>query len=81
MRTSADGFQIPTVLSGLSDMTWELTRWMAASKAAKSFVDGAFDPWGMHVNTYYLNMQLPTQSLSSMDAYLPSRTGMTRCSR
>jgi hypothetical protein len=66
-----DGFQVPTVLSGLSDMTWELTRWMAANTAAKSFVDGSFDPWGMHVNTDYLNMQLPTQSLSSMDAYLP----------
>jgi PBP superfamily domain len=66
-----DGFQIPTVLSGLSDMTWELTRWIAANHAAKSFVDGAFDPWGMHVNTDYLNMQLPTQSLSSMDPYLP----------
>ena len=52
-------------------MTWELTRWMAASTVTKSFVDGAFDPWGMHVNTDYLNMQLPTQSLSSMDAYLP----------
>jgi len=66
-----DGFQIPTVLSGLSDMTWELTRWMAANAAAKSFVDGSFDPWGMHVNTDYLNMQLPTQSLNSMDPYLP----------
>ena len=71
VATVGDGFQIPTVLSGLSDMTWELTRWMAASKTAKSFVDGSFDPWGMHVNTDYLNMQLPTQSLSSMDAYLP----------
>ena len=71
IATVGDGFQIPTVLSGLSDMVWELTRWMAASKAAKSFVDGSFDPWGMHVNTDYLNMQLPTQSLSSMDAYLP----------
>jgi PBP superfamily domain len=68
---NGDGFQIPTVLSGLSDMVWELTRWMAANSAAKSFVDGAFDPWGMHVNTDYLNMQLPTQSLSSMDPFLP----------
>jgi hypothetical protein len=66
-----DGFQIPTVLSGLSDMTWELTRWIAGNAAARSFADGAFDPWGMHVNTDYLNMQLPTQSLNSMDPYLP----------
>ena len=66
-----DGFQVPTVVSGQSDMTWELTRWIAASKAAKSFVDGTFDPWGEHVNTNYLDMQLPTATLSSMDPYLP----------
>jgi hypothetical protein len=66
-----DGFQVPTVVSGQSDMTWELTRWIAASKAAKSFVDGTFDPWGEHVNTNYLDMQLPTATLSSMDPYPP----------
>jgi hypothetical protein len=64
-----DGYQVPTVVSGESDMTWELTRWLAASKAAKSFVDGTFDPWGEHVNTDYLNLALPTQSFTSMDSY------------
>jgi hypothetical protein len=59
-----DGYQVPTVMSGESDMTWELTRWIAASKRT-------FDPWGEHVNTDYLNMQLPTNSLSSMDAFPP----------
>jgi hypothetical protein len=66
-----DGFQVPTVLSGESDMTWELTQWIAANQEAKSFVDGTFDPWGEHVNTDYLNMQLPTLSLNSMDPYPP----------
>jgi hypothetical protein len=66
-----DGFQVPTVLSGESDMTWELTRWIAASPAAKGFADGSFDPWGMHVNTDYLDMALPTNSLTSMDSFLP----------
>lgn len=66
-----DGYQIPTVISGESDMTWELTRWIAASKQAKSFVDGSFDPWGEHVNTDYLDMQLPTNSLNSMDSFAP----------
>ncbi len=42
-----DGFQIPTVLSGASDMTLELTRWIAADKDAKAFADGSFDPWGI----------------------------------
>jgi hypothetical protein len=66
-----DGFQVPTVLSGQSDMTWELTSWIAASKPAKAFADGAFDPWGAHVNTNYLNMTLPTNTLSPMDGYPP----------
>jgi hypothetical protein len=66
-----DGYQIPTVLGGESDMTYELTRWLAANSAAKSFADGAFDPWGEHVNTKYLRMQLPTNTLNSMDAYAP----------
>ncbi len=64
-----DGYQVPTVLSGESDMTWELTRWMAASPAAKGFIDGSFDPWGEHVNTDYLNLSIPTDSLVSMDPY------------
>ena len=66
-----DGFQIPTVLSGASDMTWELTSWIAANKSAKEFADGAFDPWGAHVNTDYLDMTLPTNTLSPMDPYPP----------
>jgi len=66
-----DGYQIPTVLGGESDMTYELTRWIAADSAARAFADGTFDPWGEHVNTDYLNMQLPTNSLNSMDAYPP----------
>lgn len=66
-----DGFQIPTVLAGESDMTWELTRWIAADKEAKEFVDGSFDPWGEHVNTDYLDMQLPTDTLNAMDPFAP----------
>ncbi len=66
-----DGFQVPTVLSGESDMTWVLTSWIAANKAAKSFADGAFDPWGEHINTDYMDMQLPTLSLNAMDPFPP----------
>jgi len=71
VATVGDGFQIPTVLSGQSDMTWEITSWIAADKPAKAFADGAFDPWGEHVNTDYLNMTLPTNTLNSMDPYPP----------
>lgn len=66
-----DGFQVPTVMSGESDMTWELTRWIAHDQAAMAFASGSFDPWGAHINTDYLNMQLPTNSLNSMDPYPP----------
>jgi hypothetical protein len=66
-----DGYQVPTVVAGESDMTWELTRWIATNAAAKQFADGSFDPWGEHINTDYLGMQLPTNSLSSMDPYPP----------
>jgi hypothetical protein len=71
VATVGDGYQVPTVMSGESDMTWEVTRWIAANKAGKSFVDGTFDPWGEHVNTDYLNMQLPTNSFNSMDPFAP----------
>jgi hypothetical protein len=69
VATVGDNYQIPTVLSGASDMTWELTRWVAADKNAKAFVDGTFDPWGSHVNTSYLNLQLPTDTLNAMDPF------------
>jgi hypothetical protein len=68
---AGDGFQIPTVLSGESDMTWELTSWIAANKSAKQFADGAYDPWGSHVNSDYLDMTLPTNTLSPMDPFPP----------
>ncbi len=71
VATVGDGYQIPTVMSGESDMTWVLTSWIAANKAAKSFADGAFDPWGEHINTDYLDMALPTLSLNAMDPYPP----------
>jgi hypothetical protein len=71
LASVGDGFQIPTVLSGASDMTSELTSWIAANKAAKAFADGAYDPWGAHVNTDYLNMTLPTDTLSPMDPFPP----------
>jgi hypothetical protein len=57
---------VPTVVSGLSDMTWQLTSWIAANKEAKAFADGAFAD-GEHINSNYVGMQLPTQSLNPMD--------------
>jgi hypothetical protein len=69
--SDANAYEIPTVLSGESDMTTELTTWIAKNKAAKSFAGGSFDPWGAHINSWYLGMTLPTNSLSSFDPFPP----------
>jgi hypothetical protein len=65
------GYEIPIVLSGDSDMTWETTSWIASNSAAASFLAGQFDPWGMHVNTYYLGLKYPVSGFLPMDPYLP----------
>jgi hypothetical protein len=65
------GDEIPIVLSGDSDMTWETTSWLASDPAASSFLAGQFDPWGEHVNTYYLGLKYPVNGFLPMDPYSP----------
>jgi ABC-type phosphate transport system substrate-binding protein len=65
------GDEIPIVLSGDSDMTWETTSWLASDPAASSFLAGQFDPWGEHVNTYYLGLKYPINGFLPMDPYPP----------
>ena len=60
---------MPTVESGHSDMTWEVTRWIAANPAGGGFMAGQFDKWGMHVNTDYLGLKYPTDSFTAQDSY------------
>jgi hypothetical protein len=70
LHTSGLGnWQIPTVQSGNSDMTWEVTRWIAGNTDAAGFMAGTFDPWAMHVNTDYLVQQYPTQAFNALDPY------------
>jgi ABC-type phosphate transport system substrate-binding protein len=61
--------QIPTVESGHSDMTWEVTRWIATNQAGDAFMAGQFDPWGTHVNTDYLGLKYPLDSFTGQDSY------------
>jgi ABC-type phosphate transport system substrate-binding protein len=58
---------VPTVLSGPSDMTWTATRWIGADSDASSFLAGAFDPYGMHVNTNYLRLTYPANTFQVQD--------------
>ena len=67
-------FQVPTVESGQSDMTWTVTRWIAANADAAGFLKGQFDPWGMHVNTDYEDtgtggVQYPANAFAAQDSY------------
>jgi hypothetical protein len=62
--------EVPIVLSGHSDMTYEVTRWIAGNQAAQQFLDGRPDPWGMHVNNYYLPTAKQPQ-LYPTDAFIP----------
>ena len=56
---------VPIVQSGHSDMTYEVTRWIAANRPARQFLADQPDPWGMRVNYYYSDVHYPT------DAFLP----------
>ena len=62
-------FQVPTVESGHSDMTWEVTRWIADNHPAQNFMAGHFDRFGMHVNTDYLGLKYPLDSFTGQDSY------------
>jgi hypothetical protein len=68
-------FQVPTVQSGHSDMTWFVTRWIEANSDAAAFLAGQFDPWGMHVNTDYetgangSGVTYPTDAFTAQDSY------------
>ncbi len=59
---------VPIVLGGQSDITYEVTRWIAASKSAASFLAGHKDQYGMHVNTHYKGVKYPTQTFTSQDS-------------
>jgi hypothetical protein len=61
------GAFLPTVLGGNSDMTYQLTNWVAANADATGFLAGEADPWGMHVNTNYWKAKIsyPTQYFQS----------------
>src|SRR5262249_47043745 len=64
-------FQIPTVQSGHSDMTWTVTRWIKANADASQVQSGQFDPAGRHISTNYMgaNLTYPTDTFTAQDSY------------
>ena len=65
------GYEIPMVLSGNSDMTWETTSWIASNQAATSFLAGQFDSLG-HARQHLLpGPEVPARRLPA-DGSVPS---------
>jgi hypothetical protein len=64
------GIEVPTVVSGQTDMTWALTSWIDANKGAKAFLAGEFDPFSEHMNTNYLGVVYPNNTLVGQDNYI-----------
>jgi hypothetical protein len=67
---SNQSWAIPTVMQGGSDMTWTLTRWIAADPTASAFLKGTKAPGGMHVNTFYRGVKYPTNTFTAQDPSL-----------
>lgn len=65
------GQSTPLLMADNSDVTWELTRWIASDPDAKAFVAGTADPWGMQVNAKYKGVQFPESAFQLRDDYVP----------
>ena len=62
--------QLPIVVGGTTDLVYQLTSWIAGDPDAARFLQGERDPWGMHIDTYYLRPNFsgyPVNSLQPQD--------------
>jgi ABC-type phosphate transport system substrate-binding protein len=55
-----------------SDEIWALTAYINASPAARAWLDGKPDPWGMAVNSAYQGMALPVSTWPLLSSYEPA---------
>jgi hypothetical protein len=60
------------LLGDLSDTTEALTRWIWSDPAARAFLQGKPDPWGMTVNSNYKNIAMPSSGFPLLDQNLSS---------
>lgn len=58
------------VFAASSDLVWALTSWLNADDAARAFLDGEADPWGMTVNESYRDLVLPVDNWPLLDGFL-----------
>jgi hypothetical protein len=70
---------LPTVLQPFSDMTYDLTGWIAANQEATSFLAGKNDQWGTRVNSNYLDVSYPVQSFAMLDNGVTYPGGLPPC--
>ncbi|MFD8756327.1 hypothetical protein ACFV0O_35895, partial [Kitasatospora sp. NPDC059577] len=66
----------PGVPGGTTDLTYQVTSWLAADPDAARFLDGEPDPWGMHVDGFYLKPKFagyPTEAFQTQDFTGPDR--------
>ncbi|WP_316522047.1 hypothetical protein [Kitasatospora brasiliensis] len=61
------GNSSPTVVGGTTDLVHQLTSWIASDPDAVRFLDGEPDPWGMHVDSFYLR---PTFSGYPVESFI-----------
>ena len=57
----------PLLLGDLSDTTLALTRWIWHDPAARAFLQGKPDPWGMTVNSNYRKVAMPFAAFPLLD--------------
>ncbi len=59
---------VPIVMQGESDITYELTRWIAADPASEAFLRGAKSTGGMRVNKFYKGVSYPATTFGTNDS-------------
>jgi hypothetical protein len=58
-------------LSSSTDVMWALTSYINANPAARAWLDGTPDPWGMVVNKKYNSIALPVSSWPLLSTFEP----------
>ena len=57
----------PIIMADLSDLTYELTRYLESDPEARAFLDGEEDEWGMQVNTNFVGIEYPAEAFELRD--------------